>query len=60
MWDGCVDADTTLKIALQNLKDRNQEAYVLFVDLVEYFDSLNREMMWKILAKDWCLSRLSM
>jgi hypothetical protein len=29
---GCVDATATLKIALQNLKDSNQEACVLFVD----------------------------
>jgi hypothetical protein len=42
---GCVDAATTLKIALQSLKDRNQEAYDLFVDVVKAFDSVNREMM---------------
>jgi len=48
---GCVDATATLKIALQNLHVANQDAYVLFVDLVKAFDSVNREMLWKILYK---------
>ena len=48
---GCPDATTSLKIALQNLRARGQEAHVLFVDLVKAFDSVNREMLWKILAK---------
>jgi hypothetical protein len=48
---GCVDAAVTLKIALQSLRDSNQEAYVLFVELVKAFDSVNSEMMWKILVK---------
>lgn len=48
---GCVDCTAALKIALQNLHSVNQEAYVVFVDLVKAFDSVNRTMLWKILAK---------
>ena len=29
----------------------NQEAFVLFVDLVKAFDTVNRTMLWQILAK---------
>lgn len=38
-------------MALQHLRNANQDTYVLFVDLVKAFDSVNREMLWKILAK---------
>ena len=48
---GCVDATATLKATLQSMKDRNHDAYVLFVDLMKAFDSVNREMLWQILAK---------
>jgi hypothetical protein len=48
---GCVDATAALKIALQNLNAADQAAFVVFVDLVKAFDSVNREMLWKILAK---------
>jgi hypothetical protein len=45
------DGTATLKIALQNLKAAGQEKFVLFDDLVKPFDSVNREMLWLILAK---------
>ncbi len=48
---GCVDATAALKIALQNLNAADQAASVVFVDLVKAFDSVNREMLWKILAR---------
>ena len=48
---GCDDATTALKITLQNLSAAEQEAYVLFVDLVKAFDPVNREMLWLVLAK---------
>jgi hypothetical protein len=37
---GCIDATATLKIAVQSLIDRNQEAYVMFVNLEKAFDSV--------------------
>ena len=47
----CVDATAALKITLQNLTCAGHEAYVLFVDIIKAFDSVNRDMLWKILAK---------
>ena len=48
---GCDDATAALKITLQKLSAAEHEACVLFVDLVKALDSVNREMLWKILAK---------
>ena len=48
---GCADATSTLKITLQNLQAADQDTFVLFVDIVKAFDSVNREMLWKILKK---------
>jgi hypothetical protein len=48
---GCADSIAALKITLQNLSATDQEAFVLFVDLVKAFDSVNREMLWQVLKK---------
>jgi hypothetical protein len=48
---GCRDATSTLKLALQTLREHNTEAYVLFVDLVKAYDTVNRELLWQVLAK---------
>jgi hypothetical protein len=48
---GCSDATATLKMTLQNLRAANQISFVLFVDIVKAFDSVNRDMLWKILEK---------
>ena len=48
---GCSDATATLKMTLQNLRAANQDTFVLFVDIVKAFDSVNRDMLWKILEK---------
>ena len=48
---GCSDATSTLKMTLQHLRAANHDSFVLFVDIVKAFDSVNREMLWKILEK---------
>ena len=48
---GCPDASNPLQIALQALKHANHDIYVLFVDLVKAFDSVNRDMLFQILSK---------
>jgi len=48
---GCTDTTAALKITLQQLRNAYRDSYVLFLDLVKAFDSVNREMLWKILAK---------
>jgi hypothetical protein len=49
--DRCPDAVGPLKAALQTLTESGQDTYVLFIDLVKAFDSINREMLWQILEK---------
>jgi hypothetical protein len=44
---GC--STSTLKMTLQHLRAANQDSFVLFVDIVEAFDSVNRAMLWKIM-----------
>ena len=52
---GCLfrkrSADTTftLKSSLQTIQEHQLEDHVLFVDLVKAFDSVNHELLWKIL-----------
>ena len=46
---GTADASTTLKVALQELKNANYDTYVLFVDLVKAFDTVNRELIFQLL-----------
>ena len=48
---GCSDASATLKMVLQSLQHSNQDSFVLFIDLVIAFDSVNRDMLWKLLEK---------
>ena len=47
----CIDASFALKMALQERRGRNLDSYVLFVDLVKAFDSVNRQMLLEILRK---------
>ena len=47
---GCADANFSLKAALETLREQGQDAHVLFVDLVKACDSVNRELLWKILS----------
>jgi hypothetical protein len=46
---GCADAQAALKITLQTLREHKEDSFVLFLDLVKAFDTVNREMMLKIL-----------
>jgi len=42
---GYTDATAALKATLQQLRNANRDSYVLFIDLVKAFDSVNREML---------------
>ena len=48
---GTADGVATLKLALQTMREFGKDSYVLFVDLVKAFDSVNREMMPLVLEK---------
>jgi phage pi2 protein 07 len=39
----------SLKRGIQTLREHDQESWVLF-DLVKAYDTVNREMLWKILT----------
>ena len=40
-----------IKVALQNLCESGQDAYVLFFDTIKAYDTVNREMLWQIQAR---------
>ena len=47
---GCLDSTFSLKMALQTRKEFNLNTWVVFVDLVKSFDTVNRDMLIKIIA----------
>mmetsp|Transcript_2199 Transcript_2199/g.3496 ORF Transcript_2199/g.3496 Transcript_2199/m.3496 type:complete len:103 (-) Transcript_2199:88-396(-) len=46
---GCLDASFSLKLALQTRKKFGLDSWVVFVDLVKAFDTVNRDILVKIL-----------
>jgi len=48
---GCTDAIFSLKVALQKRKEHMQDSWVLFIDLVKAFDTVNRTALIAILRK---------
>jgi hypothetical protein len=36
-------------LAIQTIREHGQESWVLFVDLVQAYDTVKREILWKIL-----------
>ena len=48
---GCPDAVFPLKTAIQLRREHNQESYVVFVDLVKAFDTVNHKLMALVLKK---------
>ena len=47
---GCLGATFSLKLVLQTKKEFNLNTWVVFVDLVKALDTVNRDMLMKILA----------
>jgi hypothetical protein len=50
---GCANATFTLKAALQTLREHNENAYILFVNLIKAYDTVNRELLWTILLETY-------
>ena len=48
---GCLDASFSLKLALQTRKEFGLDSWVVFVNLVKAFDTINRDMLMTILAR---------
>ena len=48
---GCPDGSFSLKTLLQIRKEHDMISWVVFVDLIKAFDTINHEMMFKLLSK---------
>ena len=48
---GCADGTFTVKLAASLLREHGGEAYIAFIDLEKAYDTVNRDLLWKILAK---------
>ena len=48
---GCADGTFTVKLAASLLREHGREAYIAFIDLEKAYDTVNRDLLWKILAK---------
>ena len=51
MERGCSDGSFALRMALQKRREHGLGTYVLFVDLVKAFDSVDRDGMVEVLRK---------
>ena len=43
-----------VKHALHTLSQHGADSYVIFADLVKAYDTVDRELLWKIMAKHGC------
>ena len=48
---GCTDASFAVNIALQTLREFGHSTYVIFIDLVKAYDTVNRTLLWLVLEK---------
>ena len=48
---GCPNDSFSIKTLLQTRKETDKSTWVLFVDLIKAFDSINHELLFKLLEK---------
>ena len=48
---GTIDMIFSLRQVAEKVREKNQELYMVFVDLTKAFDTVNRAALWKILKK---------
>lgn len=46
-----MDANFAVNLSLQTIREYGHSACCVFVDLVKAYDTVNRELLWKILKK---------
>ena len=49
---------TYVKQALHTLSQHGADCYVIFADLVKAYDTVDRELLWKIMARYGCPEEL--
>ena len=55
---GCIDGTYNVKQALHTLSQHGADSYVIFADLVKAYDTVDRELLWKIMARYGCPEEL--
>ena len=48
---GCADANFSVNLSLQTIREHGESTYCIFVDLIKAYDTVNRELLWKILTR---------
>ena len=48
---GCIDGTYNVKQALHTLSQHGADSYVIFADLVKAYDTVDRELLWKIMRR---------
>ena len=48
---GTIDMIFSLRQVAEKVREKNQERYMVFVDLTKAFDAVNREALWQVLKK---------
>ena len=56
---GCIDGTYNVKQALHTLSQHGADSYVIFADLVKAYDTVDRELLWKIMARYGCPEELT-
>ena len=51
---GTIDMIFTARQLQEKCQEQNMDLYMTFVDLIKVFDTVNRESLWKIMAKFGC------
>ena len=48
---GCADANFAVNLSLQTIREHGDSTYCIFVDLIKAYDTVNRELLWKVLKR---------
>ena len=51
---GTTDMIFVARQLLEKSREQNQDLFIAFVDLAKAFDTINREMLWKVMVKCGC------